>query len=275
MTGSDAAGPVQVAGFLGAGKSRLIRDLGLTDAIEVPGLAVPAPPGPVITVADAANWADLMADHLTAPLVEAQIRQADLVIVSRTDLVDATAVMAALRAMTKARLLCGPLTEGHVKGDGAETGAKTGTETGAETGAAAEVPSTHGADTDAAGLVRDLAARPGAAKPHDQRSADLHDRYLTWTYAGAATFRTSSAEALAEDRPPGLYRLSGTLRTDRGGLAIERSGKVRETRPVPEVAETNLVAWARKDRTDRQSLDFWFAEHAAAAAHRAGWFGYR
>lgn len=183
-----------------------------------------------------------MADPLIEALIRAQIAAADAVVVSRADLVDAAPIIAALSAFGPAVVRPGPL-----------------------------------APTDVEALIRDLFAASGhAERPTDgpdlttDLTTDLTPAFIAWDYAGAATFRHNLAEDIAAKRPPGLYRLSGTVRTDRGGMVIDLTGKVRETRPSDDPVETRLNAWARRDKTSRTDLDFWFSEHAAASAHRAG-----
>lgn len=89
--------PILITGFLGAGKTRLAKTLtdGDTwDPIELAGTIDPLESAeyrtdaPLICVADAANLRTVLKTPALGPLVEHQLRCADLVLLSRTDIVD-------------------------------------------------------------------------------------------------------------------------------------------------------------------------------------------
>ena len=105
----SAAQTIWVTGFLGAGKTRFVEESTsplVPELRELDGLADPQPAiGPkdlLVAVVDGANLKSCLEDPLTADLVRHQIASADLVHISRTDLVDAGPVRALVADITDA-----------------------------------------------------------------------------------------------------------------------------------------------------------------------------
>lgn len=100
-----------VTGFLGAGKSALVGHLaGLTpwEPIEGGALTVPVGETRIIAAVDAANLALQLGDTLTGDLVQAQIRSAGTLVITRSDLVDPAPAAAALAQITDAPQIVAP-----------------------------------------------------------------------------------------------------------------------------------------------------------------------
>jgi len=230
------APPVLVTGFLGAGKSRAARALaGLAAITEWPGLQSPAP-GAVPVLA--------VADAANWARQMADDLAAPLI---RAQIGAAAAVLIARADLVDAapvRQALARLTDAAVL---------------------------DGPDVDPAAVL--AALRSG--RPEGAPAVDLTDGFRRWEYRGPARLQADLAEALAADRPAGLYRLTGAIRTDRGGLAVEVTGQVRETRITADPGQTRLVGWGRRDRLGARDLDLWFGRQAAEAAARTGLFGHR
>lgn len=235
--------PVVVCGFLGAGKTTLCAGLkahGIT-AQELDGLMAPAAllagaEARVITVVDCANLASQLEDAGVAPLLNRQIATAGLIVLSRSALASPEDACARLSALTDAPIVDAP------------PGA-----------------------LDAAALDQLPASLIPAQTPAD----DLSGAFELWEYLGAARLGHALAERLAEARPKGLTRLSGEIRTDKGGLEIEITGRVRQTRNIALPADTRLTARGPRGVLGRTALDNWFAEAVSDSGHGFGMFGYR
>lgn len=229
---------IVVTGFLGAGKSALadrVRACLDEPVEEVDGRAVPPGGCPAVAVADAANLAACLDDTVIGPLVEAQIGAAGLVVLTRTDIVDAAPAMAALARITDAPVVevpPGPLPEG-------------------------------------------LAARLGDLPPGPPARSAAPVAFAEWRYAGPAGLGEKALEALLAGRPGGLYRLSGRVRSGRAGIEVEVAGRLRQTRAVPAPAETALVAIGPKARFRPDEMALRFSEAVAAGGWLAGLFGHR
>lgn len=98
-----------VTGFLGAGKSSLaahLIDQGGPDVVELEALADPAhqDSARLICVVDAANLRRWLGDDNLAPLVRQQIQCAGMIVLTRSDLVDAAEATTTLHGLTNAPL---------------------------------------------------------------------------------------------------------------------------------------------------------------------------
>ena len=238
-------GTITVAGFLGAGKSalaaRLREALPGRAVVEAGGGDLPSAgaAGPVVAVADAANLPGCLGDTLVGPLVAAQLRAAGLVVLSRTDLVPAGPALDALAGVTDAPVVEAP------PGD---------------------LP---------AGLAERIGALGGAQNPGPAGPPAAPVRFAEWRYAGPATIRAPALEALLERRPPGLYRLSGLVRGGNGGFEVETVGRLRQTRPIPQPAETVLLAVGPRGRFRPDRMALAFSDAVATAGWLSGLFGHR
>lgn len=160
----------------------------------------------IVAMADAANISERLEDRLIGAQVAAQLRAADLVLVTKTDLAPLAPAAAAIARLTAAPVLAAP------------RGA---------------VP------------VDLLLERPDAAAPETRRAAEHHadhgHAYSSWSTTGGAVER-DALKALFAAPPPGLYRFKGRLRlTDGGGVEAQLVGRTWELIPA-ETDETRAVA---------------------------------
>ena len=232
--------PLLVCGFLGAGKSAVLSRLGEAGihATELDGLTAPSSgyagqQAAVIAVMDCANFAWLIEDGLTGPLIRRQIEAAGLVVLSRADLADPEPVRNWL----------------------ASEGATPVVEPSEVADAAAEMTTT-------------------VMGPSVQDD-DLRASFERWSYHGPARLSFARAESLVEQRPKGVLRLAGCIRTDTAGMEVQITGRVRQTLKTTQPEGTELTAIWPKGSTRSSTLDNWFAEAVADSAHRMGMFGYR
>lgn len=95
---------IEVTGYLGAGKSRVIAalaDAGIA-AQELDGRMAPDGLIPALAVVDAVNFQAHLDHPVVGPLVRAQIRAATQIVISRGDVVDPAPARTAVQALTKA-----------------------------------------------------------------------------------------------------------------------------------------------------------------------------
>ncbi len=111
--------------------------------------------------------------------------------------------------------------------------------------------------------------------PHPRSPAMAAPDATRWSYQGAAQLRGRDIDGILEQRPPGLYRLHGEVRTEDGGFAIEIVGRARETRRIEDPGETYLTALSPGCVVDRRTIELWFTEAVAASTHLICGFSYR
>ena len=156
----------------------------------------------VVAMADAANIEARLADRLIGAQIAAQLRVADLILVTKTDLAPLAPAAAAIAAISKAPQLSAP----------------------------------HG--TAPVDLLLD---RPDAAPPQVRPGADHGDIYRSWSKTGGAVDREALKTLLAAP-PAGLYRFKGRLRLAEGGaVEAQLVGRTWEIKPA-EAEETRAVA---------------------------------
>ena len=233
---------VIVTGFLGAGKSCVVRGIQALghDAREMPGLQAPGATmggqsARVIAVVDGANAKRHLSDPLIAPLVTRQIASAGLVIVSRGDLAGVSDVVSEVSAMTSAPVV--DVVQGAIE------------------------------TTQIDALMPQALADP---QPED----DLTEAFETWHYSGPVTLRQDHAELLVAERPDGIERVAGIVRTKNGGVELQVAGRLRQTLDVARPAQTELSVIWPKGTVRRSDMDLWFTEAVVDSGHRRGLFGY-
>jgi len=96
-----------------------------------------------------------------------------------------------------------------------------------------------------------------------------------WSYEGSAQLRARNIDAILEQRPGGLYRVSGQIRTETGGIAVEIVGRARATRPIADPGTTRLRVLSPGQVADRRAIDLWFTEAVSASTHMIGGFSWR
>lgn len=95
-----------------------------------------------------------------------------------------------------------------------------------------------------------------APKPRGRATAP-HPAYTTWQYeSDAPVDRRVMGDKLAE-RPEGLYRLKGFIKTNDGGYRVHVVGRYVEAKRA-EVSRTQLVALGPANRISRDDIDRWW-----------------
>ena len=233
---------LQITGFLGAGKTRLCRALkaqGFEAIMEVNGLSAPAGgagSGAVIGVVDAANLDYQLRDPLIGPLIEKQMQVADLLYVSKLDLVELSQVQSELSSHTETPLL-------------------------------AELDELF----DAVRTIEHNADRPSIASTF----IDLSNEFTTWSFVGPVRLASGRVENAVRTRPQGAYRLSAEIRTEANGLSVELVGRVREILPIAEPEETKIVAIGAKRLFNPALMAAWWAHEVADSGYTLGIFNSR
>jgi G3E family GTPase len=160
----------------------------------------------VVVLADAANLPALLDDPRIGAQAADQLRAADLVALTKTDLADATETRARLAALVDAPVVEAP----------------------------------HGALP-----VAMLLDRTSAAQPDPAPEAHAHDHgaaYESWSHEGPEAPTRAAAEAFFR-AAEGVYRLKGRLRlAEGGGLELHRVGRIVQAAPCPEPDATRLAA---------------------------------
>ena len=170
----------------------------------------------VVTLADAANIADLLADAEIGQQVQAQLAVADLVVLTKSDLASAGAAQALIAGITNAPIIAAD----------------------------------HGAvDVDF------LLERP-EAEPLTTGGAQAHGAmYASWQATGGRANR-DALKALLADPPPGLYRLKGRIALDTGDWAeVHLVGRTHALTQAPDARETRVVAIGLAGRFDAGAFE--------------------
>ncbi|MFV0473255.1 MAG: CobW family GTP-binding protein [Pikeienuella sp.] len=168
----------------------------------------------VVAMADAANIADLVADRRIGPQVAQQLRAADLVLVTKTDLAPLDRARKLLAKLTAAPVLAAPRGAGPVD------------------------------------LILDAPARaPHGAPGHEDHGA----LYRSWSAEGGEGSR-AALEAFLNDPPEGLYRFKGRLRLAGGGaVEAHLVGRTWEIARA-EAGETRVVAIGVAPEFSREAM---------------------
>ena len=158
----------------------------------------------IVSMADAANIAARIDDPMIGAQIADQLRVADLVLVTKTDLAPLGAATEAIAKVTKAPILPAPRGEAPVD------------------------------------LILDRPetdAPPAAAHRHDHGA-----EYKSWSHRGGAV-DLRRLKALLKDPPPGLFRFKGRLnRAEGGAVEAHLVGATWETAPAADIPESRAVA---------------------------------
>lgn len=258
-TGPAATGPVLlVAGFLGAGKTTIVRaltgedpaaeaaappfrdriagpcvgaDLAVVEASPflVPGAGTPGQV--VVTTVDAVNATGNLADRELGELVAGQIRAADLVVLTCGDVAEPGPARRAIAALTDA-----PIVEAHVE-----------------------------ADLTTAILDR---ATPGAGP--DRAPVDHRAAFIVWTYSGSAVLTKDAMTAFLMRRPTGAYRVRGAIRLGDEGGRVDVFGQARRTSVIECPPITWMTIAGLASRLSVREIELAFAETVTDAAYGRG-----
>lgn len=166
--------------------------------------------GGIVTVVDAQAIGDLLTDGLIGPQVEGQIRVADLILLSKTDLCDASAAVARLAAITDAPTV--PAVQGHV-----DPALLTGLQ---------------------------------AADPEPIRDAHHGADYVTWSGHAQQRVQAERAQAFLASLPDGIFRAKGWLSLVDRTIELHRVGRQFHQVETSPRADCQLVAIAPAGRFD-------------------------
>lgn len=191
----------------------------------------------IVTMADAVNLVRTLNDPLIGAQVAAQVQAADLVVLTRSDLVDAAPALSALMNLTDVPVLDAPF--GAISPE----------------------------------LILEAPERSGCDIPAGE--ADHGADYASWSYAGPATLTLDALEAMLASRPKGVYRLKGCVRVGGAGVEVHAVGRSRQTREVPAPPETRLVAIGLRALFRESEMAEAFSDAVAASSYQLGSFGYR
>ena len=246
-----------IGGYLGTGKSRLVERLtgtGGTDpaapfddhmrgfvagtdvsVIEAspfrdPRLAADAAGRRIAVAIDAVNIAALIQDADVSGLIIAQLRAADVVVLTCSDVADPAPAMTALQGITDT-----PIVEAQ------ET-------------------------SDLAATLLGVPARQESAEPPMDRTGKMS----VWTYAGPAVLGDAAMGAFLKSRPDGAYRIRGHVRLPGGGGIVDVFGRARRTAKADAPEESRLIAAGPVGRFSVRAMDLAFAEAVTASTYDRG-----
>ncbi len=172
----------------------------------------------VVTMADAASLSERLSDPLVGAQAAQQVRVADLVLVTKTDLSPFAPAREALAALSRAPVLEAP--RGAVDLD----------------------------------LLID---RPEGAPPPTAPGGRDHAALYRSVSLEGGRVSEAGLRALLADPPKGLYRFKGFVETETGGFEAQLVGRTYELRRLP-AAKTRIVAIGPAGRFDPEAFRaFW------------------
>lgn len=257
---ASRAAVLLVAGFLGAGKTSIVRALTAeapgADAAASPFGERPASPGGTqgpgpsvieaspflvpgsgpdgqvtVTAVDAINAAENLADPALRDLVAGQIRAADLIVLTCGDVADPAPARKAVAGLTGA-----PVIEAHT-------------------------------EADIAGAILGRAVRRSGP---DRRPADHGAAFTVWTYSGPAVLTKAAMTGFVSRRPKGAYRVRGKVRLTEDGGRVDIFGRARRTSVIDRPGATTLAVAGPASRLSARELELAFAEAVTDAAYGRG-----
>ncbi|APE42792.1 cobalamin biosynthesis protein CobW [Sulfitobacter alexandrii] len=90
------------------------------------------------------------------------------------------------------------------------------------------------------------------------RPAQAHPAYATWHHESQTVIPHATLERKLAARPPGLYRLKGFCRTDRGGVEVQAVGRQADILPAADAQATTLVGLGPAARITSGQIDDWW-----------------
>lgn len=123
--------------------------------------------------------------------------------------------------------------------------------------------------------IGDAPALPDADAAPIFDTMDMTGQFAVWTYDGPAQLLADRLDDMLARRPAGIYRMAGTVLTDKGPVEIQIAGRVRQTTRAPEATATRLRALGLKTEFRKTAMDLLFGEEVTAASYAAGRFGHR
>ena len=142
--------------------------------------------------------------------------------------------------------------------------------------------------SDVAAHLRDLTAAPvvgahhgtlpeDALPPVNRRELRLPDNPAQpfWSYTGAAEFSEQAADRFIVQRPAGIGRLKGRVKSGKFGLDLDVSGRARSVTPCQSPPETILFATGDPQDFRESELAWHLAETASMDVSRRRMFSRR
>jgi G3E family GTPase len=189
----------------------LIEASGVAQPAKIAAVAQAEPEmryGGVVTMVDAMNITAQLADPMIGAQVADQLRNADLLLVTKSDLAEFDAAQNAVAVFSKSPVLVAP--SGAVSIDLI--------------------------------LERPEMEDPIAAGYPDEHNHNHEQQYASWSATGG-TVDHDRLVALLNDPPEGLYRLKGQLVRETGaGIEAQLVGRTWSIHETGNVAETKIVA---------------------------------
>lgn len=170
----------------------------------------------IVAMADAASFAERIHDPMIGDQVAQQIRVADLVLVTRTDLAAFETAREVIATLSDAPVAEAPFGKAPI-------------------GLLADRPQTAAPDSGQEGHDHDHG--------HDQDHGHGHhhdEDYRSWSASGGRV-SADGLKALLADPPPGLYRFKGLIVTDLGAMEAQLVGRSATYRRS-DAQETHAVA---------------------------------
>jgi G3E family GTPase len=208
----------------------VIETSGVADPVKIRDIATAEPdlrPDQVAVLVDCVNFTEQLRDAYLADSLLRQVRAADLIVLTKTDIASGDAIETVLEHL--AAVAPGvPVHATGLQNLGAET-----------------LFALRHSD-------RDMASSPCHTHDHDHGTA-----YATWSYQGGARITPETLAQVSGDGRAGCLRLKGHITSPDGtGFEVQRAGQQWTASPAPAVQPaTRLVAIGLADRFDPRGLD--------------------
>ena len=200
----------------------IIEASGIAEPRRIANAAIAEPEmdyGGIVTVVDGLVFPALSDDALIGPQIQGQVREADLVVVSKIDNVPSE-LSTRLSALTQADILC---------------------------------------PTPKQPLWPLLFGRQGEATPKQCPTPPGHPDYVGWSYSGDRALSREELARQLESRPNGLFRIKGLVRDpEAGAWEVQVVGSHVTLSASKATAKTQLVAIGLKSRVNRADIDVWW-----------------
>lgn len=200
----------------------IIEASGIAEPRRIANAAIAEPEmdyGGIVTVVDGLSFPELSNDPLIGPQVQGQVKEADLVLISKVDEVP-EALTTRLSFLTSADLLL---------------------------------------PKPAQPLWPLLFGRQGKASRNEGPPPKGHPDYVGWSYSGDRAMTRHEIVSHLENRPAGLFRIKGLVRDpERGAWEVQVVGSHASVSPREAIDQTQLVAIGLKTRIGRDDIDTWW-----------------
>jgi G3E family GTPase len=205
----------------------IVEASGIADPQKIANAALAEPDlsyGGIVTLVDAQNFAALQDDVQIGPQIEAQLRCADLLLVSKTE-----ALTEDLNARLKRLSAVVPLlTE--------------------DSPALADL------------LLQDIARAPTTLHNTAQNTAPAHPSYMRWSHQSSACVTKAALRQALRNRPAALYRLKGFVQGEgSAGWLLHCVGQQISLEPIQHDTGTTLVGIGLADQLTAGRCEAWWS----------------